>query len=128
MFNKHEYINNYIKSNYKSYKLRIRNDDRVVLYKLNEVKNINQYLRSLIIKDTFENRKYSFINNEIQIDFEVSKTIKNLMEEAEIADLVNDYGYYMNLADAIDTEAKNETKRHKLTDSQWKKLASRYCL
>lgn len=54
--------------------------------------------------------------------------MQDLVDKAEAADEADDYGYYMNLADAIDTQAKKETKYHKLTESQWTKLIMRYCI
>ena len=44
MFNQQEYINDFIKNNYKTIKLRIRNDDKLLLNKINSVDNINKYL------------------------------------------------------------------------------------
>ena len=51
--------------------------------------------------------------------------IEKLIKEA---DLLNDYGLYMNLAYAIDAEAKKEVSHHNLKESQWNKLTRRYCL
>lgn len=51
-----------------------------------------------------------------------------LVDEAEKADLFNDYGSYMNLADAIDVQAKKEVEKHILKESQWNKLIRRYQL
>ena len=127
MFNQQQYVNNYIKDNYKTIKLRIRKDDVLIMNKLSDIDNVNGYLTQLILDDIYRNRKYNFINNEIIIDFEVSKGMQYLIDEAEKADLLNNYGTYMNYADAIDTRAKNETKHHILSESQWKKLCRRYC-
>lgn len=126
MFNQQQYINNYIKNNYKTIKLRIRNDDKLVINKINNVENINKYLLDLIKKDIFDNRKYSYINNEIKIDFELSNTMKDLINKAEMADILCDYGLYMNLADAIDSQAKKEVSRHLITETEWRKLVRRY--
>lgn len=128
MFNQQEYINNFIKTKYKSIKLRIRNDDKLIINKINEVDNINGYITKLILKDIYENRKYHFINNDISIDFELSNTMKELVDEAEKADLLNDYGLYMNLADAIDSQGKKETSKHIIRESEWKRITRRYCL
>ncbi|MBR0295573.1 MAG: hypothetical protein IJQ67_06725 [Bacilli bacterium] len=128
MFNQQEYINGFIKDKYKTLKIRIRKDNKLLIYKLSSVDNINRYVVSLILDDIYKNRSYKFINNEIKIDFELSKTMKNLVEEAEIADILEDYGLYMNLADAIDSQGKKEVAHHLLRESQWKKLTKRYCL
>ena len=56
------------------------------------------------------------------------KTMKDLIDKAEYADMIDDYGLYMNLADAIDSQGKKETNKHIITESQWKKLVRRYAL
>ena len=126
MFIQQQYINSYIKNNYKTIKLRIRNDDKLVINKINNVENINKYLLDLIKKDIFDNRKYNYINNEIKIDFELSNTMKDLIDQAEKADILEDYGLYMNLAYAIDSRAKREVSRHLMTEREWRTLSRRY--
>ena len=128
MFNQQKYINSFIKDNYKELKIRIRKDDKLLLNKLNEVDNVTKYISSLIIEDIYRNREYHFINNDIMIDFHLSKTMQDLIDEAEKADILNDYGLYMNIADAIDSQGKKETTHHLLRESEWKKLTRRYCL
>ena len=128
MFNQQKYINSFIKDNYKELKIRIRKDDKLLMNKLNEVDNITKYISSLIVEDIYRHREYHFINKDIEIDFALSKTMQNLVDEAEKADILNDYGLYMNIADAIDSQGKKETAHHLLRESEWKKLTSRYCL
>ena len=128
MFNQQKYINSFIKDNYKELKIRIRKDDRLLLNKLSEVDNITKYISSLIVKDIYSNHKYRFINDDIAIDFSLSKTMQDLVDEAEKADVLNDYGLYMNIADAIDSQGKKETAHHVLRESEWKKLTMRYHL
>ena len=128
MFNQQKYINSFIKDNYKELKIRIRKDDKLLLNKLNEVDNVTKYISSLIIEDIYRNREYHFINNDIMIDFPLSKTMQDLIDEAEKADILNDYGLYMNIADAIDSQGKKEATHHLLRESEWKKLTRRYCL
>ena len=128
MFNQQKYINSFIKDNYKELKIRIRKDDKLLLNKLNEVDNVTKYISSLIIEDIYRNREYHFIDNDIMIDFPLSKTMQDLIDEAEKADILNDYGLYMNIADAIDSQGKKETAHHMLRESEWKKLTRRYCL
>ena len=126
MFNQQEYINDFIKNTYKTVKLRIRNDDKILINKINSVDNINQYLIGLITKDIYDNRKYNYINNDIKIDFELSHAMQDLVDKAEKADILEDYGLYMNLADAIDSQAKKEVNRHLITEAEWRKLVRRY--
>ena len=128
MFNQQKYINSFIKDNYKELKIRIRKDDKLLLNKLNEVDNVTKYISSLIIEDIYRNREYHFINNDIMIDFPLSKTMQDLIDEAEKADILNDYGLYMNIANAIDSQGKKETTHHMLRESEWKILTKRYCL
>lgn len=128
MFNQQEYVNTFIRNNYKTIKLRVRNDNKVVINQIKKVDNINRYLIELIIKDIYANRSYNYINNDIKIDFEVSKTMQDLIDKAEEADILEDYGLYMNLADAIDSQGKKETTNHLITETEWKKLARRYTL
>lgn len=128
MFNQQEYINEFIKDNYKTLKIRIRKDDKLLINKISSVDNINKYISFLIMEDIYRNRVYHYINNDVEIDFELSKTMQDLVDEAEKADILEDYGLYMNLADAIDSQGKKETTHHLLRESQWKKLTRRYCL
>lgn len=128
MFNQQKYINEFVKNNYKDIKVRIRKDDRLLMHKLSEVDNVNKYISNLILEDIYRNRKYNFINSDVEIDFEVSKTMQDLIDQAEVADILNDYGLYMNLADAIDSQGKKETTHHIIRESEWKKLTMRYCL
>ena len=126
MFNQQEYINDFIKNNYKTIKLRIRNDDKIIINKINSVDNINQYLIGLITKDIYDNRKYNYIDNTIKIDFDLSNAMSDLVDKAEKADILEDYGLYMNLAYAIDSQAKKEVNRHLITETEWRKLIRRY--
>lgn len=128
MFDQQKYINSFIKDNYRTIKLRIRNDDKLLINKINNVENINKYILNLIKKDIIENRVYNYINNEIEIDFELSITMEDLIKKAEEADILDDYGLYMNLADAIDSQGKKEASQHIITETEWRKLTRRYCL
>ena len=80
----------------------------------------------LLVKIIKRNRKYNYINNDIKIDFELSHTMQDLVIKAEKADILEDYGLYMNLADAIDSQAKKEVNRHLITETEWRKLIRRY--
>ena len=128
MFNQQKYINSFIKDNYRTIKLRIRNDDKLLINKINNVENINKYILNLIKKDILENRVYNYIDNEIEIDFELSITMEDLINRAEEADILDDYGLYMNLADAIDSQGKKEASQHMITETEWRILTRRYCL
>ena len=128
MFDKQKYINSFIKNNYRTIKLRIRNDDKILINKTNNVDNINKYILDLIKNDILENRVYNYIDNDIEIDFELSITMTDLVNKAEEADILDDYGLYMNLAYAIDSQGKKDASQHIITETEWKKLTRRYCL
>lgn len=128
MFDKQKYINSFIKNNYRTIKLRIRNDDKILINKTNNVDNINKYILDLIKNDILENRVYNYIDNDIEIDFELSITMTDLVNKAEEADILDDYGLYMNLAYAIDSQGKKEASQYIITETEWKKLTRRYCL
>ena len=72
--------------------------------------------------------KYNYINYDVKIDFELSHTMQDLVDKAEKADILDDHGLYMNLADAIDSQTKKEVSRHLITELEWNKLVSRYTL
>lgn len=128
MFNQNEYVNKYIKDNYKEYKLRVKNSETEIIDKLSNVDNVNQYLKELIIKDIKENREYNYIDNTVKIDFKLSRCMQDLVDTAEDADIKEDLGKYLNYADAIDTQAKLECTRGKMTEAQWQRLNRRYPL
>ncbi len=128
MFDQQKYVNDYIKNNYKTLKVRIRNDEKLLINKINEVDNVTKYIKDLIMKDIFENTNHNYIDDSIKIDFELTNTMADLVYKAEEADLLEDYGLYMNLAYAIDAQAKKEVNYHILTETQWNTLLRRYLL
>ena len=81
IFDQQNYINNYIKNSYESLKVRLRKDNALLINKIESVDNVNQYVIDLILKDIYENRVYSFINNDILIDFDLSPKIEKLIKE-----------------------------------------------
>lgn len=52
----------------------------------------------------------------------------NLVKDAEDADILNDYGLYINLADAIDSQGKKEATHHIISETEWRKLVRRYAI
>lgn len=76
----------------------------------------------------FNHKKTTFIDKSIEIEFKLSKTMAHLIKKAEEADVLQNYGLYMNYAYAIDSQAKKETSYHFLSESEWNKLTRRYCL
>jgi len=70
-------------------------------------------------------RKFHNINDAYKIDFEVPEILKNLMLDAEEADIRND-GSYDNLADTIDVYAKNSFADGLISEAQWEYIVTRY--
>ncbi len=126
MFNQQEYINDFIKKNYRTIKLRIRKDDTLLLEKINSVNNINQYLISLITKDIFDNKQYNFINGEINIDFDLSKKMLELVNVCEKSDLLNDYNLYKKAFRSLELQAKKELDDNLIEEADFDNLIKRY--
>ena len=122
------YINNnrYIKDNYRTFKFRVRKENQHLIDWLCDVENKIQYIIGLIEEDIKRKVKYNYLDDSIKIDFKLPLSIKNLVDDAEKADLEDDYGLYMNFDCAIDTNAKNATAKIKLTNYQWKTLVRRF--
>ena len=129
MFNKQKYINEYNKNNYRSYKFRVKKDEDTVIENFARKRSINDYLYYLVWNDIANHAEHNFIYDLIKIDLlSYSKTMRNLIVRAEKADLKDDYGLYMNLADAIDSQAKKETTHNQMRESEWNNLVRRYRL
>ena len=67
----------------------------------------------------------AWINNEIEIDFEVPKSLQNLIDKLEKYDAAEDYTYF-NYSEALDDGAKELVVRGKLTKEQWDLLCAKY--
>jgi hypothetical protein len=57
-------------------------------------------------------RKYHEIDDSVKIDFEVPKILQSLIDEAEEADLADNFGSYENIADTIDVYCKDREEQH----------------
>ena len=123
---KQKYINKYIKDKYRTFKFRVRKENQEVINRLSDANNMTKYIITLIEEDIKRNKKYNYLDASVKIDFELPQNIKSLVEDAERADLEDDYGLYMNLACAIDTNAKNATTKRQLNDFQWETLVRRF--
>ena len=67
----------------------------------------------------------NYINDAIQIDFPLSKTLKDLIREAEELDAKRDTEYFC-VASMIDVIAKENVALGKLTRNQWDLLCEKY--
>ena len=76
-------------------------------------------------KEHFD-REYHEINDSVVLNFEIPEVLRNLMNDAEEADMANDWGTYLNLADAIDVWAKNYYADGQLSSKQWNLICRRY--
>ncbi len=113
-------------SDYLTIEIKIKNDEGVLLEKIDEVDNLNMYILGLIRKDIYENREHNFVDSSVKINFPLTKTMTDLVKRAEEGDAQDDYGLYMNMADAIDTQGKSEVRRHIITETEWDTLVRRY--
>ena len=93
-----------------------------LMYNTKYIINNSKKVKGLIMK-----RQYNFINDDICIDFQVTKNIRDAMMEAEQADADNNYSLYYNACDFIDIAAKECVVNHVLTKQQWDALITRYC-
>jgi hypothetical protein len=65
------------------------------------------------------------INDDIKIDFKVSRLLKNTMEEAEELDRTGSVEYEA-VADAIDVICKAHVTNGHMTEEQWNIVTARY--
>lgn len=69
--------------------------------------------------------KFHWINDDIEIDFPVSKTMRNTMDEAEELDLEQS-SEYAAVADILDVMGKEAFVNGLITKAQWDKICERY--
>ncbi len=69
---------------------------------------------------------FQWVNDNYKIDFPVPLIVTNTMIEAEEADLNNEYGEYIGIADALDTLAKTCYTGKEITKEQWNIITKRY--
>jgi hypothetical protein len=69
--------------------------------------------------------KFRWINDEVKIDFPVTKLMANTMKEAKELDLENNIEY-THVADAIDLMCKECVVNKLMTQEQWDKMVDRY--
>ena len=70
-------------------------------------------------------KKFHWINDDVKIDFQVDKALKNAMEEAEELDMAGSVEYGA-VADAIDVLCKQSFGAGKMTKEQWDTMCKRY--
>ena len=69
--------------------------------------------------------KFRWIDESIEIDFELPKSMQNLIEKMEELDLQENYAYF-SYSEALDTGAKLLYAAGKLTQHQWDLLCAKY--
>lgn len=72
-----------------------------------------------------QEQKYHWIKEEVEIDFKVSKVMKNMMEECEKLDLEEDYAYF-NYCETLGYMCKEAYVQGKMTKKQWEIIEERY--
>ncbi|MBR0090872.1 MAG: hypothetical protein IJP92_04170 [Lachnospiraceae bacterium] len=70
-------------------------------------------------------KKYHWINDDVIIDFPVSKVVAQVMRECERLDLEESM-LYQDYADTLDSITKEMYANGHLTRTQWKKFEDRY--
>lgn len=69
----------------------------------------------------------NFINDNIKLDFKISKDMQNLIDKCEKADAEDDYGIYMNYAEMLAfVIAKEAYVQGSITRKQWEQIQMRY--
>lgn len=71
-------------------------------------------------------KRFQWVRDSIKIDFPVSKTMKNTMEEAEQFDLADNQAEYSAVADVLDLMGKEAFVNGLITKEQWDKICERY--
>ena len=69
--------------------------------------------------------KFNWVNDDVKIDFPISKGMENTMKEAEELDLARSVEY-THVADALDIMGKNAYAAGKITKEQWDRICKRY--
>lgn len=69
---------------------------------------------------------FNWVNDNIKIDFPISRGMKNTMEEAEQLDLDNNKEEYSAVADFLDLMGKEAFANKLITKEQWNKICERY--
>lgn len=69
--------------------------------------------------------RFHYVNDAVEIDFPVSKVMRNTMDEAEELDLCESVEYSA-VADILDVMAKEAYVNKLITREQWDKICRRY--
>lgn len=70
-------------------------------------------------------KKFNYIKDDVIIDFEIPKLLKNTIQEAEELDRAHSLEYFC-VADAIDVLCKNYVSNNNLTQEQWNIITWKY--
>ncbi|MCM1308400.1 MAG: hypothetical protein NC223_07375 [Butyrivibrio sp.] len=71
-------------------------------------------------------KKFNWVNDKVKIDFPISKTMKNTMDEAEQLDLEHNEAEYSAVADCLDLMGKEAFVNRLITKENWNKICERY--
>ena len=72
-----------------------------------------------------DKKAHNWINDEIELDFPVPKSLQYLIDRLEELDRTEDYSYF-NVSEALDCGAKELMFQGKLTHAQWDLLCAKY--
>ncbi len=70
-------------------------------------------------------KRYTWINDDVKIDFPIPKILQDKVEELEQLDQAGDYCYF-DVCEYLDDDAKEFYVQGKITKKQWDKLVTRY--
>lgn len=70
--------------------------------------------------------KFHYIDDSVELDFPLSSVMKEAIEEAEEADLANDFFRYAMLSDDLDLMGKSAFTNGRITHKQWDDLCRRF--
>lgn len=70
-------------------------------------------------------KKFQWIDDNVKIDFEVPKWVKEKMELLEKYDLEDNYMYFP-VNEGLDVDLKNWVAKGKMTEKQWDQIMLRY--
>lgn len=70
-------------------------------------------------------KRYTWINDDVKIDFPIPKILQDKVEELEKMDQEGDYCYF-DVCEYLDDDAKEFYVQGKITKTQWDKLVTRY--
>lgn len=70
--------------------------------------------------------KFHYIDDSIELDFKISNVMRETIEEAEEADLANDFPRYLMPADELELMGKEAYAIGRIAHKQWDMLCQKF--